>query len=162
MNTTWNYPYDITSYYNLKEKWTKRTRLNCNDVFDLEKLVLEMTYTMKWLAKYLNTDNLIFNHDYYEIVDYRKSILEVLKKFRKSDYNLFIRSNPKVLDYIEMEKQPQVTPDDQSYRKSKSKSKKLDHLDKSNQTQESKSSSNPPEDNLIETQASDENTIEDY
>lgn len=109
MNGGWEYPYDIVTYYTLKEKWIKKNRLNYIDVFEIEKLVLEMTHAMKWLSKYLEDDKNIAGHDYYEIVDFRKAILEVLKKYRKKDYKLFIQNNPKVLDYVGLrEKKPKL------------------------------------------------------
>ena len=102
----WEYPYDLVEYWSMTEKWNKRKQINKNDVYVIEKVVLEMTLCMKWMTKVLQQRNReMFEHDYYELVDCRKRILEVYKKFRPKGYKIFIKNNPKVLDYVEMEKE---------------------------------------------------------
>lgn len=103
----WRYPYNLVEYWSKTDKWMKRKQININDIYVLERDVLDMTACMKWLLKhYKNVDEDMFCHDYYEIEEERKSILEVYKKFKPKEYKIFIRNNPKVLDYEKYEKKP--------------------------------------------------------
>ena len=49
----WEYPYDLVEYWSMTEKWNKRKQINKNDIYVIEKVVLEMTLCMKWMTKVL-------------------------------------------------------------------------------------------------------------
>ncbi len=106
----WRYPYNVVEYWSKTDKWMKRKQINVNDIHVIERDVLDMTACMKWLLKYFkNIDEDTFDHDYYEIEEDRKRILEVYKKFKPREYKIFIKNNPKVLDYEKYEKKPKET-----------------------------------------------------
>ena len=112
----WEYPYNVVDYWAFTEKYKKKKRLYSPDAYKLESMVLDMTQAMKWMLKVYKKNNLdMFYHDYYEVADERKELLEIFKKYRPEDYELFVESNPKVLVYEEY--------DDEKYKAEKKKEK---------------------------------------
>ena len=107
----WEYPYDVLSYWLIVQKYKKKKRLYSDDAYGIESSVLDMTHAMKWMLKVLKHENPdMFDHDYYEVVGERKELLEIFKKFRPKDYELFIKCNPKVLVYEKYEHKEEKKP----------------------------------------------------
>ena len=123
----WEYPYDLIGYWAFTEKYKKKNRLYSEAAYSLESMVLDMTRAMKWMLKVYKKKNLdMFYHDYYEVADERKELLEIFKKYRPEDYELFVESNPKVLVYEEY--------DDEKYKAEKKKEKENEKKPKAPRT----------------------------
>lgn len=129
----WEYPYNVVDYWAFTEKYKKKKRLYSPDAYNLERMVLDMTQAMKWMLKVYKKKNPdMFDHDYYEVADERKELLEIFKKYRPEDYELFVESNPKVLVYEEYDDEKAEKKD--NHEKEKEKEKEHEKKPKAPQT----------------------------
>lgn len=88
-------PYSLTRYYNAVDKIKVSPEV-------VEDIIIHMTNAMKWCKEnYKDFDNDTFNHDYYEIVEYRKTFLNYYKAIYPIMYETFIEENPTVIEYDE-------------------------------------------------------------
>ena len=121
----WEYPYNVVDYWAFTEKYKKKKRLYSEDAYRLESIVLDMTQAMKWMLKVYKKNNLdMFYHDYYEVADERKELLEIFKKYRPEDYELFVESNPKVLVYEKYDEKEKAEKKKEEENEKKSKKPK--------------------------------------
>lgn len=88
-------PYSLTKYYSAVDKIKISPEV-------VEDIITHMTNAMKWCKEnYKEVDIDKFNHDYYEIVEYRKTFLNYYKAIYPLTYETFTEENPTVVEYDE-------------------------------------------------------------
>lgn len=86
-----NCPYDLMTYWTYTERARRRRH---PDPLFLEAMILQITYGMEWCEKFIKPENeSTFDHDYYEMVEDRQKLLNVLKRRNPEEYDIFTRFN---------------------------------------------------------------------
>ncbi len=89
-------PYDLPEYYSIVEHHENFKE----DHF--EYVIRHMSESLIWIEKNIKPiSKFTFNHDYYEIVDYRKKLLADYSTKYPDAYRAFLREHPRVIDYEE-------------------------------------------------------------
>ena len=89
-------PYNLPEYYSISKNHDKFKE----DYF--EYVIRHMSDSLIWIEKNIKPiSKLTFEHDYYEIVEYRKGLLADYSAKYPDAYGTFLREHPSVIDYEE-------------------------------------------------------------